>query len=162
VIGSLSRLYECPQCGTKVSRLEEVTSEDIQREKGPPAAWQYMCEECRKKIRSMGQLEPQYNLQQGIRDALVLVPIFSVLLILLAGVVFLVAGHGAGVVSRISFYIGAFTVLVGVAATWDRFKNRYAATHSLRWSLNSRQILIALSVIMAALISSIVSTHVYS
>ncbi|HZY94158.1 MAG TPA: hypothetical protein VFE98_04760 [Candidatus Bathyarchaeia archaeon] len=139
-----------------------MTSEDIQREKGPPVAWQYVCGECHQKIRSIGLLEPQYSLERAIRDALVFVPILSLLLVSLAGVVFLATGHGGGVVSRISFYIGAFTVLAGVAATWERFKNRYGATHSLRWSLNSRQILISLSFVTAGIISSIVSTYVYS
>ncbi len=160
-MGTLSRLYECPQCGRKVGRLEKVTSDDIQREKEPPVAYQYVCGECQQKIRSIGLLEPQYSLERAIRDALVFVPIFSVILVSLTGVILLATGHDAGVVSRVSFYIGAFTMLAGIAAIWDRFKNRYAVTHSLRWSLNSRQILIALSVITAGIISSIVSTYVY-
>lgn len=157
----MSRIYECPQCGRKVGRLEKVTSDDVQREKEPPVAYQYVCGECHQKIRSIGLLIPQYSLERAIRDALVFVPIFSILLVSLAGVVFLATGHGTGVVGRFSFYIGAFTVLAGVAATWDRLKNRYAVTHSLRWSLNSRQIVIALSVVMAGTVSSIVSTYVF-
>lgn len=109
----MSRIYDCPQCGRKVGRLEKVTSDDIQREKEPPAAWQYMCEECHQKMRSIGHLEPQYSVERAIRDALLLVPTLSVLLVTLAGAVFLATGHGAGVVSRISFYIGAITIVAG-------------------------------------------------
>jgi hypothetical protein len=158
----LSRLFECPQCGRKVASLQEVTAEDIQREKAPPAGFRFVCEECLARIRSISRLESQYSLGKGIRDALVIVPIFSLFLILAQALLSLVLNISTSDMSRLSIFIGGATTLSGIGMVWERLRNRYGWNHDLRWALNSRPVLIAFAVVATGIISLIVSNYFYN
>jgi hypothetical protein len=138
-----------------------VTAEDIQREKRPPAGFQFACEECHAKIRSISRLEPQYSFGRGIRDTLVIVPIFSLILILAPAVVALAVNISARDTSRLSTFLGVATALTGVGMVYQRLQNRYAVTHDLRWALNSKPVLIASAVVAAGIITLVVSNYFY-
>jgi len=139
-----------------------VTAVDIQREKAPPAGFQFVCEECLAKIRSISRLEPQYSLGKATRDALVIVPIFSLFLILAPALLTLVVNIGTSNMSRLSIFLGGATGLTGLGMVWERLRNRYGWTHNLRWALNSRPVLIAFAVVATGIISLIVSNYFYN
>jgi hypothetical protein len=153
-------LAECHYCGKMVPNLYPVTAEDIQREHPPPAGFHVACGECLDKIRSVAHLVPEYSITRSIQDIFLMVPLFSVLLVLAAIGVSTVRGHGLGEVERVSQWLGIATVLSGTMMVWDRSKNRYAITHDLRWSLNSKRVILAFAIVLAGVIVSILSVIV--
>ncbi|HVH14589.1 MAG TPA: hypothetical protein VNA15_02575 [Candidatus Angelobacter sp.] len=111
----------------------------------------------------MARLEPQYSLGKAVRDALVLVPIFTFLSLSgFVAIVSLSSGLGSRDAGRTAILLGTVVVFTGAGMIWNGLKDRYAATHNLRWSLNSRQVLVALSVVAAGVISLVISSYVYA
>jgi hypothetical protein len=86
-----------------------------------------------------------------------MIPLFSLIIISVAVSVSEARVQGLGQVGISSKWLGASAVLVGTLMIWDRSKNRYAFTHNLKWSLNSRRVNLAVAVLLAGMIVLVLS-----
>src|SRR4029077_12351934 len=124
-------------------QLYKLTLEDVQREHLPPAALHVACADCLDRIRSASRLIPKESSSQTVRNFAWTIPLFSLIIVSAAVSVSEARVQWLGQLGISSRWLGAAAVLVGTMLVWDRSKNRYAFTHDLKWSLNSRRVNLA-------------------
>jgi hypothetical protein len=96
-------------------------------------------------------------LNQTFRNFAWMIPLFSLIIVSAAVSVSEARVQGLGQLGMSSRWLGGAAVLVGTLMVWDRSKNRYAFTHDLKWSLNSRRVNIAVAVLLAGMIVLVLS-----
>ena len=149
---------ECHYCGRKFSQLYRLTSEDIQRERLPPLAFQMSCADCLDKIRRAANLVPEQRLTQTVLDFSLMIPLFSLVLVIAALIVSVFRAGGLSQFALSSQWVRTTTVFLGILMVWDRLNRRYGFTHDLRWSLNSKRVNVALAVVLAGIVVYALST----
>ena len=135
-------------CNKKVSEVFRVTAEDIQREKAPRFDVR-VCSDCLNKLRADARLESNYRLGQAILEFSLIVPLVYL------GLLALVTVSGA------SFFIGAATSLTGLKFVWNRAGPRYGYTHNLAWSFRSRDVVIALSLVVSGALLAAIAPRLF-
>ena len=145
-------MAECHYCGKRFPQLYKLTEEDIQREHLPPVAFQVACADCLDKVRRAAQVIPEQSLRQTVRNFSLMIPLFSLILFSAAVAVSLIRVQGLGDLALSSQWLGTGATLVGTLMVWDRSKNRYAFTRDLRWSLNSKRVNVAFTIVFAGVI----------
>jgi len=150
-------LTECHYCGRRFPQLYKLTLEDVQREKLPQSAFHVACADCLGRISSASHLIPEESLNQAFRNFAWMIPLFSLIIVSAAVSVSEARVQGLGQLDMSSRWLGGAAVLVGTLMVWDRSKNRYAFTHDLKWSLNSRRVNIAVAVLLAGMIVLVLS-----
>lgn len=155
-ISSKSIVTECSTCSRKGLELFPVTAEDIQRVHGVDGL--RVCGECLAKIRSWSRLESTYHSLDGLRDTVIFVPTILSILFLASVALSLLKGPGLQEVRLYSNYLGIVTILTGVLYAWNKLEPRYGLTHDLRWSVRSRRVVFALSIVFAGMILVAVSS----
>src|SRR5690348_781680 len=101
---------------------------------------------------------PEESLNQTVRNFAWMIPLFSLIILSTAVSVSEAGIQGMGQLGISSRWLGGAAVLVGTLMVWDRSKNRYAFSHDLKWSLNSRRVNIAVAVLLAGLIVLVLSS----
>jgi putative copper export protein len=129
-----------------------LTVEDIQREHLPPTAFQIACADCLDRVRLVSQVIPEQGFGQALRNFSWMIPLFSIVLVSAGLSVSLVRAEGFEEFAMSSQWLGTGAVLVGTIMVWDRSKNRYAFTHDLRWSLNSKRVNAAFAIVLAGIV----------
>jgi hypothetical protein len=87
-----------------------------------------------------------------------MIPLFSLIIVSTAVSVSEARVQGLGQLDTSSKWLGGAAVLVGTLMVWDRSKNRYAFTHDLKWSLNSRRVHLAVAVLLAGVVVLVLSS----
>jgi putative copper export protein len=151
-------LTECHYCGRRFPQLYKLTEEDIQREHLPPAAFQVACAECLDRVRLISQVIPEQSFGQAVRNFSWTIPLFSTALVLAGLAISAVRVQGFEEFALSSQWLGTGAVLVGTLMVWDRSKNRYAFTHDLRWSFNSKRVNVAFAIVVAGIVVLALST----
>jgi putative copper export protein len=149
---------ECHYCGRRFPQLYKLTPEDIQREHLPPMAFQVACADCLDRVRLISQVIPEQGFRQVLRNFSWMIPLFSIALVSAGLVISAVRVEGFREFALSSQLLGTGAVLVGTLMVWDRSKNRYAITHDIRWSLNSKKINVAFAIVLAGIAVLALST----
>jgi putative copper export protein len=143
---------ECHYCGRRFPQLYKLTPEYIQREHLPPMAFQVACADCLDRVRLISQVIPEQGFRQALRNFSWMIPLFSIALVSAGLVVSAVRAEGFKAFALSSQWLGTGAVLVGTLMVWNRSKNRYAFTHDIRWSLNSKKVNVAFAAVLAGLV----------
>jgi hypothetical protein len=151
-------LAECHYCGRRFPQLYKLTPDDIQREHLPPTAFRVVCADCLDKVRLVSQVIPEQGLGQALRNFSWMIPLFSIALVSAGLAVSSVKAEGLEEFALSSQWLGTGAVLIGTLMVWERSKNRYAFTHDLRWSLNSKKVNVAFAVVLAGIVVLVLST----
>ena len=150
-------LAECYYCGRRFPQLYKVTADDIQRTYPPTIlGYEVACADCLDNIRSAASLVPQQTVNQTAQNLAWMIPVVTLALISAAISVSMARIQGISDFSVSARWLGLTAILFGTIMVWDRSKNRYAFTHDLRWSLNSRRVNLAFAVLAAGIILLIV------
>jgi hypothetical protein len=147
--------------------LYKLSVEDVQRDHLPANAFQIACADCLVKIRAASSLVLEQSYRQSIINLAWMVPIFSIALF--AGAVLVSMGamlvptgtaNHLGHLGYASEWLGVAAALGGLTILWDRAKHRYGFTHDLVWTLNSKRVNIATSIMCAGIIIALLSTSI--
>ena len=152
-------MAECHYCGRRFPRLYKLTPDDIQREHLPPQAFEVACAECLDRIRLIARVVPEQSLKQTVRNFSWMIPLISLALLSAALLFSLARTEGLNQLPMSMQWVGSSASLVGILMIWDRSKNRYGFTHDLKWSLNSRRVNLAMSVVIAGILVIVLSTQ---
>jgi hypothetical protein len=87
-----------------------------------------------------------------------MIPLFSIALVSVGLAVSAVRAGGVEEIALSSQWLGTGAVLFGTLMVWDRSKNRYAFTHDLRWSLNSKRVNVPFAIVVAGIVVLALST----
>ena len=151
-------MAECHYCGRRFPKLYKVTGEDIQRKYPLPSmASEVACADCLDKLRSAARLVPQQSGRQVARNLGWMIPVIAFALFSVATMIAIARVQGISEVSVSTQWIGAAATVFGVLFVWGGLKDRYAFTHDLRWSLNSKNVNFALAVFASGIILLILS-----
>jgi hypothetical protein len=160
-------LVECYWCGRQFPELYKLTVEDVQREHLPENAFQMACANCLDKIRAASNLVPEQRYRQSIINLAWMVPAFSVALfagalLVSMGTVLVPVGstNHLGRLGYATRWLGVAAALVGLMMLWGRTKHRYGFTHDLAWTLNSKRVNVAASIMCAGIVISLLSTSI--
>lgn len=151
-------LVECYWCGRRFPELYKLTLQDVQREHLPSFALQMACGECLVNIRNASKLVPEQSFRTSIRNLSWMIPTFSIALFTAAILVSNVNLDGVARLKLAPEWLGSATLLVGILSTWSGTKPRYGFTHDIKWTLNSKRVNIAMGIMLAGLVVTVLST----
>ncbi len=152
---------ECPHCGRSFPQLYKLTADDIGREHPPPLGLDSACGECLDKVRSIARLIPERSFRQTVQDISWKAPVFSIILFTAALAASTVRGQGLGDARSFSQWLGIGTVLFGIIMVWEMSMNRYGFTHDLRWTVKSKRVSLAIAIVLAGILVSILSSQIF-
>ena len=145
---------ECPSCGKRAT-LVELTAEDIQRTLPPTIGM--VCEDCRDEIRSAARLEIRYSTPKALRDLALMILVRVSLLLLTPEVLFALKLTSSISPSRIGLFVTAATALTGLRMLYSALSGRYGFTHSLSWSLHSRNAILSIALVVSGILVAVIS-----
>ena len=135
--------------------LVELTAEDTQRTLPPTIGM--VCEDCREEVRSAARLETRYSTTKALRDLTLMILVGVSLLLLALDALFALRLATNISTSRVVLFVTAATALTGLRMLYGALHGRYGFTHSLSWSLHSRNAILSIAIVASGILAATIS-----